>query len=129
MYQELAENRLIRWLAPSLAAMVCLWPTAAAAEDSAPTERVRTTEQVRNAYSSTGFQVDQTLNWDWTSPPVRTFQVHDPARGRVLMVVIYPSVATAQTVAGRGSRLVVGYGDAVWQGNVALVQANQRELD
>jgi hypothetical protein len=48
-----------------------------------------TVEEVRDGFSSAGFQVDQTVNWDWTSPPVSTLQVHDPARGRVVMVLVY----------------------------------------
>ena len=85
--------------------------------------------------------------WDWTSPPVSSLQVHDVANGRVLMVLVYPNAAVAQTarlqalrseqaqnsgtpIAGdRGPHLVMGYGESVWLGNVALVETSQPELD
>ena len=37
--------------------------------------------------------------------------------------------ASAQIAINRGVRLVVGYGESVWRGNVALVQTTQAELD
>jgi hypothetical protein len=105
-----------------------------------------TVEQARGAFAGTGFQVDEALNWSWTSPPVTTFQVTDPAQGRTLMVLVYPSTAAAlaeraqaeareQTqlnegaISGLGPHLVVGYGESVWRGNVALVQTTQSALN
>jgi hypothetical protein len=91
--------------------------------------------------------VDQTVNWDWASPPNSTFQVHDPTHGRVLMVVVYASATAAQAgllqaraheqaqhpsavaTTWNGPRLITGYGESIWRGNVALVQTTQAELD
>ena len=81
----------IRSLAAGLAAAMCLWPVAAAAQSTGPT-----VEQVRAVYASAGFQVDSALTWDWTSPPVSTFRVHDASQGRELMVLVYPDPAAAQ---------------------------------
>jgi len=117
-------NHSIRSLAAGLAAAMCLWPVVVAAQSTGPT-----VEQVRAVYASAGFQVDSALNWDWTSPPVSTFRVHDASQGRELMVLVYPDPAAAQLASSRGSRLVVGYGESVWRGNVALVQTTQAELD
>lgn len=121
-------HRSIRSLAAGLAAAVCLWPVAAAAQD-APQTSGPTVEQVRAVYAGAGFQVDTALNWDWTSPPVTTFRVHDASQGRELMVLVYPNAAAAQIASSRGPNLVIGYGESVWRGNVALVQTTQAELD
>jgi len=114
----------IRWLAAGLAATLCLWPVAAAAQGASPS-----VEKVRAVYTSAGFQADPALNWDWTSPPVSTFRVHDSSLGRELMVLVYPDAAAAQLASSRGPRLVVNYGDSVWRENVALVQTTQAELN
>jgi hypothetical protein len=121
-------NRSIRSLAAGLAAAVCLWPVAASAQD-APQTSSPTVEQIRGVFAGAGFQVDSALNWDWTSPAVSTFRVHDASQGRELMVLVYPDTAAAQIASSQGSRLVVGYGESVWRGNVALVQTTQAELD
>src|SRR5579859_37792 len=133
-------NRSIRSLAAALAAVVCLWPVAAAAIDEAPSATTGpTVEQVRGVFSSAGFQVDPALNWDWMAPPVSTFRVHDAARGRELLVLVYPDAPAAQTArvqaeahepavyADRGPHLVIGYGESAWRGNVALVQTTQAD--
>jgi hypothetical protein len=141
---------LIRWIAPSIAAALCLWPVAAVAKDSPFTQPALAAEQVRDAFSGAGFQVDQTVQWDWTSPPNSTFQVHDPTHGRVLMVVVYASATAAETgllqarareqareqaqhpggvaTAANGPHLITGYGESVWRGNVVLVQTTPAEL-
>lgn len=133
----------IRALAIGLAASVCLWPGAASAQvQPAPfTTTASSVEQVRDSFSSAGFQVDATLTWDWTAPPVSSIQIHDPAGGRVLLALVYPDAAAAdlgrrqalanepQTPpAGLGPHLVAGYGQSIWRGNVALVQTTQSEL-
>ena len=75
----------------------CLWTLAgtALAQELPLTGPVMAVDQARGAFSTAGYQVDQTLTWDWTSPPVSTFQVHDLASGRVLMVLVYPTAAAA----------------------------------
>jgi hypothetical protein len=133
-------KRSMHSLAASIAVAVCLWPVAVAAQD-APTSSGPTVEQVRGVFTSAGFQVDPAVNWDWTSPPVSTFRVHDPAQSRELMVLVYPDATAAQTgllqaqaheqalAIGHGPHLVSGYGESVWRGNVAMVQTTQAELD
>jgi hypothetical protein len=137
-------HRSIRSIAASLAAAVCLWPVAAGAQEAQPL-RAMTVEQARDTFAGAGYQVDEALSWDWTSPPVKSFQVHDP-RGRILMVLVYGSTTAAeaerlqaeaheqaqqpwQSVSGVGPHLVIGYGTSVWRGNVALVQTTQSELN
>jgi hypothetical protein len=121
-------HRSITTLAAGLAAALCLWPVAAMAQDAPPTSGP-TVEQVRGAFAGAGFQVDSAINWDWTAPPVSTFRVHDSAEGRELMVLVYPNAAAAQLASNHGPRLVIGFGESVWRGNVALVQSTQAELN
>jgi hypothetical protein len=121
---------------------------AAAAQEAQPSVAPGVSvEQVRGTFAAAGFQVDQAVNWDWTSPPVSTFQIHDAAHGRVVMVLVYPNVTAASTgrhqaeareqaldsegmlSSGLGPHLVMGYGESIWRGNVALVETSQAELD
>lgn len=133
----------IRSLAASLAATVCLWPLAASAQPQVvpPTTSGMSVEQVRDSFSSAGFQVDTPLTWEWTSPPLSSMQVHDPAHDRVLLALVYPDAVaadlgrrqaqaadTAQNSSGLGPHLVPGYGHSVWRGNVALVQTTESQL-
>ena len=65
--------------------------------------------------------MDEAETWDWLSPPVSTFQVHDVARNHVLLVQVCPDIAQAQ----RGSeRMVDGYSASTWIDNLALFEAN-----
>src|SRR6266568_5686437 len=140
-------HRSIRSIAASRAAAVCLWPVAAGAQQTQPLPATGlSVDQARQAFAGAGFQVDEALNWSWTSPPVNSFQVHDP-NGRILMVLVYGSTTAAeaerfqaeaheqalqqpiQSVSGMGPHLVIGYGNSVWRGNVALVQTTQSELN
>jgi hypothetical protein len=107
---------------------------------------VQTVEQAREAFSSAGYTVDQAHSWDWASPPFSSFQVQDPARDRVLMVLVYPSITAAQTARVQAAahdptqdgasaeasdvspHLAVGYGMSTWSGNVALVQTTGSDL-
>ena len=104
-------NHSIRSLTAGLAAAICLWPVAAAAQSTGPT-----VEQVRAVYASAGFQVDSALNWDWTSPPVSTFRVHDASQGRELMVLVYPDPAAAQLASSRAwsSAMAKASGAGTW---------------
>jgi hypothetical protein len=141
-------NRFVRSLAAGLAAAVCLWPVAAGAQEAQPQSvSGLTVEQARGAFSGAGFQVDEALNWNWISPPVSTFHVHDLAHSLIVLVLVYPNATAAQSgrlqaeaaeeaqypdqvaVSGAGPHVVVGYGPSVWRGNVALVQTTQSELD
>jgi len=42
---------------------------------------------------------------------------------------VYPDPTAAQTAREHGPRLVIGFGESVWRGNVALVQTTRAELD
>ena len=78
-------------------------------------------DQARAIFLDAGYQVDQLRIWDWLSPPVRKFQVHDLARNRLLLVQVYPDIPEAQ----RGSeRMVEGYSASTWIDNLALFEAN-----
>jgi hypothetical protein len=78
-------------------------------------------DQARAIFVDAGYQVDQLRIWDWLSPPVRTFQVHDLTHNRVLLVQVYPDIRGAQ----RGSeRMVEGYSASTWIDNLALFEAN-----
>ena len=90
-------NQAIRSVITSLAVAVCLSQTAATyAQAGPPAETLLTVDQVRSAFASAGFQVDPAHNWDWTSPPVSTFPVHDQANGRVLLALMYTNSASAR---------------------------------
>lgn len=136
-------RRFVRSVVAGLIAAVCLWPVAISAQP-APDARFNV-EAARTAFVGSGYQVDEAINWDWTSPAVSTFRVHDPADNRVLMVLVYPSDTAAllarqqaeahdqaldglTSSSGGGPHLLVGYGPSIWQGNVALVETTQSEL-
>ena len=136
-------NRSIRTLVAVLTAAVCLWPTSltAAAQEAGPVGRTLTIAQVRGTYAEAGFLVDQSNTWDWTSPPVTSFQIRDRTSDRTLMVLVYADLAAAQSArvhaqtqdsrdsASTTPHLIPGYGTSVWNGNVALVQATGSEFE
>jgi len=134
-------HRSARSLVTSLALAVCLWPIAASAQSQdIPKGPALTVDDVRDAFAGAGYQVDQAHAWDWTSPPVTTFQVRGLADDRVLMVLVYPDAAAAQTVRQQAQaldpdrsdanpHLVPGYGQSVWNANVAVVQSSQSALN
>src|SRR6516165_4053656 len=93
--------RSSRSLIPLFAAIVCLWPAAGFAQTQ-PSPVGETIEQVRAAFVAAGYDVEQPDSWNWTMPPVTTFQVRDAGRQRVLMVLVYAS-ATAADAARLGA--------------------------
>jgi hypothetical protein len=126
-------------------AFLSLWPLAAGAQPAPSADM--TVDQVREAFLSQGYQVDEPVPW-WTTNHVTTFTVSDASdqgTGRVLMVLVYPDTATAvaeldkaeareaadtteqPTISG-GPHLVPGYGPSVWRQNVALIESTQHEL-
>jgi hypothetical protein len=92
-------------------ALVSLWPLAAGAQPLDPSSSTLTPEQVRAAFIRAGYDVEEPVTFDWTSPPVTSFRVHDSrfnrrateerwgigASDRVLLVLVYSDVATART--------------------------------
>jgi len=93
-------------------------------------------EQVQAEFARAGYQVDQAVQWTWSSPGLTTFRVLDSDTDRVLMVFVYPDQAAADTAreqAGRfeadqNPRLIAGYGPSQWQANVAMVQSSESRL-
>jgi hypothetical protein len=103
-------------------------------------------EEVQAAFAAAGYQVDSEESWNWTRPPVTSFQVHDARRDRVLMVFVYSSITASEAarleaetheaalngglpvISDSGPHLIVGYGPSVWTGNVALVQTTESQL-
>ena len=129
---------------------VSLMAGPAMAQEIVPAERHLTADQARGAFIAAGYLLHRTTNWEWMSPPVTTFDVHDSVNGRVLMVLVYPDATAALagrvqadsreralSVAGMagmarnqaGPRIVLGYGPSVWNGNIAMVQTSQGRLD
>jgi hypothetical protein len=73
-----------------------LFSGGAAHAQDANASPVFSVEQVRSAFSSAGYQVDQAQDWTWASPPVTSLQVYDSAADRVIVVLVYPSTTAAQ---------------------------------
>jgi hypothetical protein len=135
-------NRSIRSLLGFAATFTALLPVLASAQSAPP---IATADQVRSTFANAGYQVDAPTTW-WTNGST-TFMVHDPLgpsdpNARVVMVLVYPDLASAQTERQRaqandqgtttgdfGPRLVPGYGPSVWQGNVAMVESTWGELN
>ena len=144
---------MIRSAYALVALSLWLLPARVAARDANVTPA-----QAQAAYVQAGFVVESAVQWDWTNPPVTSFRVRDaqfdrrtsaerPYSDRVLLVLVYPDVATARSAQlaaqareeaeldrhlafrdDHGPRLVAGYGPSAWTGNVALVQSTDREL-
>ena len=127
-------------------AVVSLWPLAAGAQP-APAGSM-TAGQVRDQFVSQGFLTHSPVSW-WTTNATsfRVYDVRQPAdpNGRVLMVLVYPDLATAQAERSRaqareaseltgaatsdiGPHLVPGYGPSTLVGNVALVESTMGQL-
>jgi hypothetical protein len=139
-------QRSTRWLAISTCVAVCLWPATTFAQGASRAEAPLTLDQARAAFTNAGYQTAQVHNWDWTSPPVTTFQVRDPANGRAVLVLVYQSTGVAEAervqaeareqalssghlVSDQDPHLVLGYGQSAWNRNVAMVQTTQTRLE
>jgi hypothetical protein len=133
----------VRSIAFGAAMALCLWPVAAVAQDE-PSTAAMSVEHVLGAFGGAGYVTEQPIAWDWTTPPVTTIRIHDPAQGRVVMALIFRSDADAQigreqaaqrellegrTVDAARPHLVTGYGLSAWRGNVALVETSQTDLN
>jgi hypothetical protein len=110
-----------------VAAMTLLGTMLPYAADAQPLPRADlSADEARTLFVDAGYQVDTLRNWDWLSPAVSTFQVHDLERGRVVLVGVYPDVAQAQ----RASRqLVAGYSASTWIDNLAMFEATSDEYE
>lgn len=112
-------------------AVVALAPMTSAGAQSAAEPQL-SPEQVRAQYLEHGFQASAPITW-WTNGST-SFTIQDPTEqdspsARVLMVIVYPDVASAEAErSSHGVHLVPGYGPSVWQGNVALMQTTRDEL-
>jgi len=132
----------------SLLAMIAVSPglAVAQAQPVQPSAPLMTVEQARAAYTAAGYAVDQAYIWDWTRPPVTSFEVHGQNDGRVLMVLVYSSNSAADAARLQGAsheqarnagqplapgvnpHMVFGYGPSLWSGNVGLVQSTAEQL-
>jgi hypothetical protein len=111
-------------------AVVAVMPTAPAGAQSLSTPLL-SPEQVRAEYVDRGFQASRPITW-WTDGST-TFTIEDPTElnspsGRVLMVIVFPDLASAEAARQADDRLVMGYGPSVFQGNVALVQTTRGDI-
>ncbi len=141
-------NLTVRSIIAPATAAVCLWPVAAAAQDvPSGLGSILTLEQVRGGFASAGYQVDDAVRWDWTSPPVSTVRIRDAATDRVVIALVYPTGEAASAArfrartaeqkqlpggaitGNRGPHIVIGYGESVWLSNVGLVQTTQSHLN
>jgi hypothetical protein len=127
-------NDLRRSILALLLGLACLAPSTARAQEAL------SAEYVQALFSDHGYIVEAPIEWSWTSPRSTTFRVRDVASDRVLMVFVYPDSATAiaelmkaqtrdDASLSQGPRLIRGYGPSSWWQNVALVQANETELN
>jgi hypothetical protein len=136
--------RIIRSVCSGLVVAASLSFSASAAHAQAATASpVLSVDQVREAFSKAGYEVDQAQAWNWTSPPVSSLQVRDANTDRLIMVLVYQSTTAAQaalleaetheqalnagamTTGGGAPHLITNYGRSVWSANVAMVQATQ----
>jgi len=104
-----------------------------------------TVEQVRDVFEHGGCDTETPIYWE--SSQLTTFFARDSFDDRVLLVFVYPDVATAEQEhrathaeeeAERGTalvfdddhgpRLMPGYGRSAWWQNVAIMQALQPPL-
>jgi hypothetical protein len=142
---------LISTLLVAPIAACCLFVAGSAHAQVAPADALLTVDQAKGAFTTAGYDVGQAVNWNWTSPPVTTFQVRDGHRStddRTLMVLVYADSSAARSAQlqaqtrdetaehrglvysdEHGPQLVPGYGESVWRQNVALVQSSQSELN
>jgi hypothetical protein len=107
-----------------------------------------TGETVRGAFTNQGYRAEPAVAW-WTNDHVTSFRVYPDAdrtdpNARVLMVLVYPDMSTAQAARGvaesreqdspsiitanAGPHLVQYYGPSQWYANVALVESTEGEL-
>ncbi len=130
-----------------VAASIATFASASASTSAAPAQTGQqapvppvpmSIDAVRDSFVSGGFQVDQPHAWTWMNPPFTSLQIYDPASQRVLMLLIYPDTAAAQTARTQAlvhdpgqaePHLIEGYGPSVWSDNVALVETTQSDLD
>jgi hypothetical protein len=84
-------------------------------------------DQLRQDFARRGYSVEPSIDWEWLSPPVTTFRVHDPHRGRALLVQVFADEAVAQTAQQRAAP-VPCYASSTWARNVALFQSTEDSL-
>jgi len=116
-------NRFLRVLVSALVAGLSLAPQTLAAQELTP-------DLVEAAFIHAGFEVEASMDWSWLSPAHTTLRVRDRANERVLLVLVYKDASPAAVERLMAhAPLVPGFGPSAWWHNVALVQANQFDLD
>jgi len=108
-----------------LAMATLMLPRSATAAAQPATPLGFTIEELHTRFVDAGYQVDQPITWDWLSPPVSTFQVHDLRGSRLLLVQLYATVPEAQLGEQR-MRTVTGYSACTWMVNVAVCEASEQ---
>jgi hypothetical protein len=117
-------------------------PAAAQTQTDSASGPFITAEQARDAFMNAGYKADPIIDRAGRTPSLqtllRTFDVHDPANRRMVMVLVFPSVEAAglfrTTLAMDGETnrpdplLVTGYGPSLWRGNVAMVESTESNL-
>jgi hypothetical protein len=110
----------VAWRCAALALLLGAWPNVAGAQGAS----LRTTraEELRAAFVRRGYDVDPTATWDWLSPQVTSFRVHNPQTRRVLLVNIYENtaVAAAEFERAPGFR----YDASTWLGEATLLESD-----
>jgi hypothetical protein len=84
-------------------------------------------DRLRQDFALRGYQVEPSIDWAWLSPPVTTFRVHDPHRGRALLVQVFADEAVAQR-AQQHAAPVRCYAASTWIRNVAVFQSTADSL-
>jgi hypothetical protein len=84
-------------------------------------------DQLREDFARRGYRVEPSIDWQWLSPPVTTFRVHDPHRGRALLVQVFADEAEALRAQQRAAP-VPCYASSIWARNVALFQSTEDNL-
>jgi hypothetical protein len=84
-------------------------------------------DQLRQDFARRGYRVEPSIDWQWLSPPVTTFRVHDPHGGRALLVQVFADEAEALR-AQQWAAPVPCYASSIWARNVALFQSTEDSL-
>jgi hypothetical protein len=112
-------------LATSTSTVTVVVPDAPLAQRAAPPSLQ--VDQLREVFAERGFRVDPAIAWEWLSPPVTTFQVHEPRADRVLLVQVYPDEPLAQS-AQHQAPAALCYATSAWVRNVAIFESTEASL-
>jgi hypothetical protein len=100
---------------------------AAPVSEPGPAPAGASVEQLRQDFALRGYSVEPSIAWAWLSPPVTTFRVHDPHRGRALLVQVFADDAVAQAARQHAAPMPC-YASSTWVRNVAIFQSTTDSL-